>query len=219
MTKRNGRSRTQWEPLYLANDGHLSAAPPEQPGRVAFRTRREAAAFTYRVPCDMELTGPMTLRVWLEVDGADDIDLTVGVEKWRGTRYVGFEGSYGFGRDRVATGWQKASLRQLDEHRSTVAEPVHTCLTRQPLEPGQVVPVDVALGPSATLFRAGESLRLVVAGRWLCSRNPLTGQFPARYRPSPAARCTLHWGPEARCTLHWGPEQHAHLLIPHISTP
>lgn len=51
----------------------------------------------------------------------------------------------------------------------------------QPLHPGQVVAVDVALSPSATLFRAGQQLRLLVAGRWLVSRNPLSGQFPAAY--------------------------------------
>ena len=69
-----------------------------------------------------------------------------------------------------------------------------------------MVAVDVALGPSATLFRAGEQLRLVVAGRWLCPRNPLTGQFPAAY-PNP---------PRGRVTLHWGPRYDAHLLIPEI---
>jgi putative CocE/NonD family hydrolase len=148
----------------------------------------------------------MALRVWLDVEGADDVDLVVGVEKGRGAGYVGFEGSYGFGRDRVTTGWQRASLRQLDENRSTPAEPVHPYLIRQPLEPGGVVPVDVALGPSATLFRAGESLRLVIGGRWLWPANPLTGNFPARYTRTPGGRCTLHWGPD----------RPAHLLVPRI---
>jgi predicted acyl esterase len=77
---------------------------------------------------------------------------------------------------------------------------------RRPLLPGQVVQVDIPPGPSATLFRAGEQLRLVVAGRWLWPRNPLTGQFPAAYEP----------GPRAKCTLRWGPEHVARLLIPVI---
>ena len=61
-------------------------------------------------------------------------------------------------------------------------------------------------GPSATLFRAGEQLRLVVGGRWLSPRNPLTGQFPAAYAGSP----------RGRVTLHWGPDRDAHLLIPEV---
>ncbi len=199
-------ARTEWSPLYLSPGGRLDVDPPRLTGRVSFRTRRRAAAFTYPMPAETELTGPMSLRLWVSVDETDDVDLVVGVEKWRGRHYVGFEGSYGFGRDRVTTGWQKASLRQLDDDASAIGEPVHTYRTRQPLEPGEIVPVDIALGPSATLFRAGESLRLVIAGRWLWPANPLTGNFPARYTHTPAGRCTLHWGPD----------RPAHLLLPRI---
>ncbi|MDN5796050.1 MAG: CocE/NonD family hydrolase [Intrasporangium sp.] len=202
-------ARTEWRPLYLSADGHLAEAPPTQPGSIVFDTRRAGAAFVFTTPRDTELTGPMAARLWVQVDGDDDVELCLGMEKWRGRRYVGFEGSYGWGRDRVATGWQKASLRELDESRSTPGEPVHTFTHRQPLTPGEVVPVDIALGPSATLFRGGESLRLVVAGRWLSTRNPLTGQFPAHYRSRPAARCTLHWGPD----------RPAHLLVPYVPAP
>jgi putative CocE/NonD family hydrolase len=137
----------------------------------------------------------MALRLWLEASGTDDVCLFAGVEKWRGGRYVPFEGSYGFGRDRITTGWLKASLRALDERASRPFDPVPSCATPQPLAPAQVVEADIALGPSATLFRAGETLRLVVGGRWLWPRNPLTGQFPSAYEQSPAGRCTLHWGP------------------------
>ncbi len=199
-------ARTEWTSLYLSGEGRLDVVPARRPGQISFRTRRRAAAFSFDVPTRMELTGPMALRLWVAVEGSDDVDLVVGVEKWRGRQYVGFEGSYGFGRDRVATGWQKASLRQLDERASTAAQPVHTYRERQPLKPGEVVPVDVALGPSATLFRPGESLRLVVAGRWLWPTNPLTGNFPARYVRMPSGRCTLHWGPD----------RPARLLIPRI---
>lgn len=199
-------ARTEWTPLYLAQGGRLSDEPPSRVGSLSFSTRRRAASFDYTIPADIELTGPMSVRLWLEADGADDVDLVAGVEKWRDGRYLGFEGSYGFGRDRVATGWQKASLRELDEEASTAGGPVHTFRESQPLERGEIVPVDVALGPSATLFRAGETLRLVIGGRWLWPVNPLTGNFPARY-PSTGSR---------RCTLHWGPDRPAHLLIPRI---
>lgn len=148
----------------------------------------------------------MAARLWVELTGCDDANLFVGVEKWRGGRFVGFEGSYGYGRDRVSTGWQRVSLRTLDPELSRPAEPVTTGTDPRPVSAGQVVEVNVALGPSATLFRAGEQLRLVVAGRWLCPRNPLTGQFPAAYQSSP----------RGRVTLHWGPERGAHLLIPEI---
>jgi hypothetical protein len=83
---------------------------------------------------------------------------------------------------------------------------VPTLEVNEPLRAGEIVPVDIPLGPSATLFRAGEQLRLVVAARWLWPRNLFTGQFPAAFER--ASR--------GSCTLHWGPDPDAHLLIPII---
>ncbi len=197
--------RTTWTALYLTGTG-LDLAPPAAADRVSFAMRARGACWDWTVPADTELTGPMALRLWVEADGADDVDLFAGVEKWRGRTYVPFEGSYGFGRDRITTGWLKASLRALDDEASRPFEPVPACTHREPLAPGQVVQADIALGPSATLFRSGETLRLVVAGRWLWPANPLTGQFPAAYRS----------GRSGRCIVHWGPERGARLLIPVI---
>jgi uncharacterized protein len=199
--------RTRWTELFLTGAG-LAAAPPSQAGQITFGTRSGGACFDWVIPADTEITGPMALRLWVQAHGADDVNLFAGVEKWRGRSHVAFEGSYGFGRDRVTTGWLKASLRELDEQESRPFDPVPACTRYQPLAAGQVVPVDIALGPSATVFRTGETLRLVVAGRWLWPANPLTGQFPAAYRKSRSARCTLHWGPQ----------QAARLLVPVIGT-
>ena len=68
------------------------------------------------------------------------------------------------------------------------------------------MPVNIALGPSATFFQAGERLQLLIADWSLWQVNPLTGQFPAAYRKAPttAAPCTF------------GPQRQAHLLIPVI---
>jgi predicted acyl esterase len=195
----------QWTRLHLTAAG-LSTEPPAETGSITFETRSRGARFGWTLPADTEITGPMALRLFVEATGGDDVELFVGVEKWRGSQYVPFEGSYGFGRDRITTGWLRASMRALDEDRSRPFEPVPTFTQRQPLEPGQVVQVDVPLGPSATLFRAGEQLRLVIAGRWLWPRNPFTGQFPSAYER----------GQRAKCTLHWGADRNAHLLVPVI---
>ncbi|OSC36404.1 CocE/NonD family hydrolase [Mycobacterium decipiens] len=197
---------TRWRPLYLAGPGTLATQQPATAGSTTFETHSRAAAFTWNIPDNIELTGPMVARLWVQLDGCDDANLFVGVEKWRDGRYVGFEGSYGYGRDRVSTGWQRVSLRELDPELSQPWEPVPAAIQPQPVPVGEAVAVDVALGPSATLFRAREQLRLVIGGRWLCPRNPLTGQFPAAY-PRP---------PRGRVTLRWGPHCDAHLLIPEI---
>jgi uncharacterized protein len=199
--------RTEWRPLYLTAAG-LAAQPPATAGHITFDMRSQGACWEWTAAADTEITGPMALRLWVQAHHADDIDLYAGVEKWRGRSYVPFEGSYGFGRDRITTGWLKASLRALDED-SRPFDPVPTFSRREPLAPGQVVQADIALGPSATFFRAGDTLRLVVAGRWLWPRNPLTGQFPAAYQK----------GPRGRATVHWGPRHQGRLLIPVIPRP
>lgn len=199
-------ARTRWRRLHLAGAGVLATEPPTTAGSITFETHSRAAAFSWTVPEDIELTGPMAARLWVQLDGFDDANIFVGVEKWRDGRFVGFEGSYGYGRDRVTTGWQRVSLRALDAELSKPWEPVPACDRPQPVRSGEVLALDVALGPSATLFRAGEQLRFVVGGRWLSARNPLTGQFPAAY-PDP---------PRGLVTLRWGPRYDAHLLIPEV---
>lgn len=200
-------ARTRWTPLHLSAGG-LRESPVPAPGSIRFPLHRHGVKFGWTVPHDLELTGPMALRLFVEVHDTDDADLVVGVEKWQGRHHVPFEGSYGFGRDRVTTGWQTVSMRTLDLERSRPFQPVTSCTSRAPLTPGEIVPVDIALGPSSTRFRAGEQLRLVIAGRWLSARDPIIGQFPAWYRT----------GRRGACTLHWGPDQDAHLLVPVIDS-
>lgn len=181
--------QTRWTDLYLDAAG-LQHQPATVAGRLSFPVAARGLSFGYAFPADIEVTGPMTAHLWVELQQTDDADLFVGIEKWDGKRYVPFEGSYGFGRDRVTTGWQRISLRSL-----TPDEPADYT-TPRPLGAGEIAPVTVDLGPSATHFSAGQSLRLVIAGRWLWPRNPLTGQFPAAYRPLGSGHCCIHWGPD-----------------------
>lgn len=168
---------TIWTSLYLSGDGLVST--PGDAGSITFVGRRGGARFDWTAPAELEICGPLTLR--LAVSAAVGTTLFAGLEKWRGTEFVPFEGPFGFGRDRVAAG--AASV---------------------PAVGG--ADVEIALGTAATLFRAGETLRLVVAARPLWPRNPLTGPYPA-----PRAR-----SPRRSCTLHWGPGREAVLLVPVI---
>ena len=128
----------------------------------------------------------MALRVFVEVSGNDDVDLVAGVEVEGAVATSRSKGPTAE-RDRVATGWQAASLRALDERVSAI--PAVPTFARSSRWHGQVEAVDIALGPSSTLFRAGEQLRLVLAGRWVWPRNPLTGQFPAACRTQRRGTC------------------------------
>lgn len=195
---------TSWTPLSLHGDGALRETAAAEATAVRFDTRRGRASFAWPVPADVELVGPMKLRLYVEVEGAADVHLFAGVRKLRGGRQVPFEGSYGLSRDLVTRGWLKASHRRLDEQCSRPWLPVHGHEAPEPLHPGEIVPVELELLPSATLFRRGEVLRLDVQGRWFFRNDPFLGQFPARYEPSPAGIAVLHCGGSFD----------AHLLVP-----
>ncbi len=189
-------TRTLWTTLHLGDDGALSAVEPTTEGTSPFRLRHQAIAFSHHFDRDTEITGPMSLRLRISLDGADDAHLFVGVEKWSGGQYVPFEGSYGYGRDRIADGRLRLALRQLDAS-ATGHEPEQSLDVVRLLRPGEIVDAQIALSASSTLFRAGDELRLLLSGRYLEPLNPLFGHLPARYTPSRRGRAVVHWGPGA----------------------
>jgi predicted acyl esterase len=182
----------------------------EQPLETTVTTRFEApgggVSFTLRVPADIELTGPMKLKLHVELIGGSDAHLFAAVRKFRGQRHVSFEGSFGFGRDVVSRGWLRVAHLRIDETRSEPHRPFHPCDRPEPLVARQVVPVEIELLPSSTLFRRGELLRVDVQGHWFWKRNMLFGTFPGDYMASPAATVVLHLGGSAD----------SYLLVPRI---
>ena len=171
------RHEEHWPPpgtllqLHLHGDGRLAETPPAEEAGVAFRARRTAARYSWIFEEDTEVSGDATLRLWASAASAGPVSVFAGLSKWTQGRFVPFEGSYGFGRDFVATGFRRTDLD-----------------ARPRL-------VEIEFAPSATLFRAGDELRLHVSGRQLSPRNPLWGSFPALYRPSRRVDLTLHSGP------------------------
>nr|WP_245802166.1 CocE/NonD family hydrolase [Corynebacterium pacaense] len=185
-------ARTEWRRLHLQATGVLSTEAARE-GAVTFNLRRDAVAFDHHFPEDTEVTGPMLLRLQVATSGARDPRILVGVEKRVAHRMVPFEGSYGYGRDRIAQGRLRLALRELDPVLSTPHQPEHTFRTAEPLVDGEATEILIPLSPSATLFRAGESLRLMIAGRYLEPRNPLFGHFPTHYVPSSSGRAIISW--------------------------
>lgn len=185
----------QWSTLSLdAASGALLNIQPQQAASVAFDTRKGATVFTWTLPEDMDIVGPMALRVHVEMRGADDVLLFAGVRKFRDGAEVLYEGTFGFPLDMLTKGWQRAAHRELDTHLSTPAQPVHTHRHAEPLRESEIIPVDVALIAHATRFRKGDVLRLELRGHWHYSGNPFTGTFPFRYERSPKGTCVLYTG-------------------------
>jgi predicted acyl esterase len=143
----------------------------------------------------------MTLRLQVVTVGAKDPRLFVGVEKWSHGVPVPFNGSYGYGRDCVAQGRLRLALRELDNELSAPHQPDHTFRNLQPVRDRENVEVLIPLSSSATLFRAGDSLRLLIAGRYLQPRNPFFGHFPTHYEPSGRGKATITWTPDHPSSL------------------
>jgi predicted acyl esterase len=159
--------RTKYTPLYLdASNGTMSLALPPGESNIRYDALTGRAIFDYTFNEKTELTGYMKLRLWVEAVGNDDMDLFVAIDKIdRAGERVTFPHESMFDDGPVAKGWLRVSHREVDEKLSTPWQPVHKHERELKLKPGEVVPVDVEIWPSSTLFRRGEKLRLIVQGK------------------------------------------------------
>ena len=106
----------------------------------------------------------MNLKLWVQAEGADDMDLFVAIEKVDRTGYIvpfPFFSNHDDGP--VALGWQRVSHRELDEQRYTPYQPFHKHQRESKLTADEIVPVEIEIWPSSTLFERGEKLRDLVS--------------------------------------------------------
>jgi len=204
-------ARTRYRKLHLVADGRcLEPEASAQAGCAEHAARGGRTSFLFRFERGTELTGPMKLRLWVEArPGAnasepvpDDMAVFVAVAKRDAAgRVVPFLGSVGNREDMVTRGFCRVSRRELDETASTPWQPVLSGTSHLPLEPGEVVPVDIELYPSSTYFAAGEALELILASEEIIPSPP--------YRKSPAFNRGVH-------AFHCGAERDSFLLVPEI---
>ncbi|HLH70681.1 MAG TPA: CocE/NonD family hydrolase [Candidatus Dormibacteraeota bacterium] len=199
-------ARTQHTPLYLdARTGTLSTTLPEVESEVRYDARAGAGArFDHRFDRDTELTGHMKLALWVEAEGADDLDLFVAVQKLDAHgRLVPFSFFNALEDGPVALGWLRVSHRELDPEVSTLEQPRLRHRRELRLRPGETVPVEIEVWPSSTLFRAGEALRLVVQG---CDVY--------RYPPEVVAMAHTETRNAGHHVIRTGGRYRSHLLVP-----
>ena len=137
----------------------------------------------------------MALRLPIELQGVDNMNLFAGIRKFRRGQECLFEGSFGFTRDIVSKGWQRAAHRELDAALATPAQPVHTHSRAEPLKRGEILELKIELRQHATRFLKGDVLCLEVRGAWFFASN-------SRPLMSRASRAHVPLIPEAR-TKHF----------------
>lgn len=179
---------TRYKKLYLnASDASLGPKPEKSAKAVYHATQGGSASFGITFTKDTELTGYMKVKLWVSAVDTDDMDLFVTVKKFAGPcdvdtpickslravigrdriaqgNEIHFWGHDGYWSDVAARGQMRVSQRELDRKLSTSWQPVQKFRGEKRLKPGEIVPVEIALLPSSTLFRKGESLRLVIQG-------------------------------------------------------
>jgi len=170
--------RTNYTKLYL--DGNcfaLTEAPIKDEALLSYciepqNNESGNLIFNIKFDKDTELTGYTKLRLWVSADGSDDMDLFVALKKIdRRGMEVHFPDYNHIEDGQVAPGWLRVSHRELDPDKSTPYQPWLKHQSLQKLKPGEIVPVDIEILSSSTLFHAGESLRLVISGSEIIYRS------------------------------------------------
>ena len=221
-------ARTEYKRLYLdGRSGTLSPNPVTEESLVRYAADdgKGQAVFTIGFDEETELTGYMNLRLWVEANGSNDMDLFVKVQKL-GTRGNLLSSAvitplnpvvrsvvkllWSFKVKKLARlfftgapGRLRVSHRQLDPERSTPSEPYLMHRVEELLSPGQVVPVDVSIWPLSMRWHAGEQLRLIIAGYNLMPVL-LPGVKPPNLRN------------KGEHIIHTGGKYDSHLLVPKI---
>lgn len=206
-------------PFYLdARSRVLTREAPEQEASASYAVDANPDQISFLLPfeADTELVGHPAAHLFVEADGADDMDLFVLVQKLdaQGTPLAEFtvpnrsafvqdvtERGASILRYRGSDGRLRVSLRREDPELTSPEMPVHTFDRPEPLSAGEVVEVAIDLLPIGLSFRAGEQLRLVVS-----SRNLLGTMMPG-IREYVGAN-------QGRHVIHTGGEHASHLLLP-----
>ncbi len=199
---------TDYRPLYLdpkldaLSESQVSVSDKVRYSATETETETDRTEFTYIFPADTDLAGNMKLKLWVEAEGSDDLDIHVGIKKFdRRGKEVHFLDFQHCEVGMVAGGWLRASHRALDPALSTPDRPWHTHVSEEKLKPGQIVPLEIEILPSATGFLAGEALVLIIQG------HDILKGF-SRFNHSPSS---INKGYHI---IHCGNKYDSHLLIP-----
>ncbi|WP_051421528.1 CocE/NonD family hydrolase [Paenarthrobacter nicotinovorans] len=198
--------RTEYTPLYLdTGRGSLTTDPGPAPENISYDAQSGRVVFDHTFTKDTKITGYTKLRLWVEAQGSNDMDLFVALKKIdTAGKEVNFPFFSTFDDGNVALGWLRVSRRQLADD-SRPEQPRYTHQTEELFTEGEIVPVEIEIWPSSTLFHTGETLRLVVQGHDVNS-----------YEQGLFAQGHTYTRNSGRHIIHSGNGHDSHLLLPII---
>ncbi len=207
-------ARTRYTKFFLNSEGKLNKSALKKEAEIRYNVnditdKTQNAKFEFKFDEKTEITGYMKLRLWVQADGSDDMDLFVAIEKIDRAGYIVPFAYFGRHDDGpVALGWLRVSHRELDEERSKPYQPFLKHQQEIKLKAGEIVPVEIEILPSSTLFERGEKLRVVVQGSDIYSH-----MSPDGYVLTTGHVATVNRGEHV---IHVGGKYNSHLLVPII---
>jgi predicted acyl esterase len=159
-------ARTQYKKLYLdASMASLSFERPKKEAKVSYESTEGQTTFDIKFEKDTEITGHMKLKIWVEAEGNDDMDVFVFVRKLDEKNeilpvtvldqpYMG------------AWGKLRISHRELDPKWSSDFQPVPSHRAQQFLKPGEIVPAEIEIWPHSRIWHKGQTLRVILTGHY-----------------------------------------------------
>jgi predicted acyl esterase len=219
-------ARTQWTKYFLQPEGRaLGTAAPTSATTISYQTASDGVTFlTPPMTADLEITGPVAVKLWLSSDTADaDVFVVLRVFDPAGKEVV-FIGSND-PRTPVGLGWLRASQRKLDAKESLPYRPIHTHDEEWPLTPGEPVELDVEVWPTCIVVPIGFRVGLTVRGKDYEYDGTDAGIANAAY-PMKGVGPFTHTNPHDRPahifggsnTLHFASGKMPYVLLPIIAS-
>jgi uncharacterized protein len=217
-------ARTQWMKFFLDPAEHsLRQTTGARRASVSFDALGDGLTFlTPPLAQETEITGPSAAKLSVS-SSTRDADLFLVLRVFSSDlNEVVFQGALD-PHTPIGQGWLRASHRKLDRKLSTPYRPYHTHDEPQPLQPGEIVELDVEIWPTSIVVPAGYRIALSVSGkdyehpgpptRLSNMKHPMTGCGPFLH-DDPIDRPPDVFG--GRTTLHFGGGRESHLLLPII---
>jgi len=159
--------RTVYTKYYLdAQNMTMADKPYENEASVSYDANEGFVNFDMEFQEDTELTGYMKLRLYVESDIHNEMDLFVNIQKadeegnWIPTLVLGEPHPGQWGKLRV-------SRRALNPKLSKEYKPVLTQEREDKIVPGEIYPVDISIWPSCKIWHKGQKLRIQIAGHYI----------------------------------------------------
>lgn len=210
-------AETEWTRFHLdVNDGSMGPEEPAAGGAGTYDAGEQGRlSFTYVSPRDLEITGPVAAKLYVESSTTDvDLFLVLRAFSPEGEEIV-YQGAIE-PHSPVAQGWLRASHRALDDVQSRPFLPVHRHDRAEPLTPATVYEVDVEIWATSLVLPAGYTLTLDVQGHdyvYPGASGFMTGSGPFVHK-DPSDRPANIFG--GKVTLHSGGRNKSYLLLPII---